>query len=358
MRAEIVACAVFVAACGTSFEVSDETAPGNGPPAPAPIGPESHVTVLATLDMPAIAIAVDDENVYWTEGAQLPPMGTTPWPAALACSKSDCGSPTVLGYATDISSSGAADGFMPPFITVDRTNVYWASSHGGASTIVSCAIGGCGASPTTIFAPWGISGLGVGQGTMIWTSPTGVAKCSPEECSATATELAPSPGDRVVIDGDDVYWSSGTRIERCTLAGCTTPTIVTSHADAMFTVDANNVYWHASGGGVMKCAKENCAQPEVLVDGAVSWIGAPVDMVADGRNVYWISEGWVLECAVGGCDDKPTRIDTPYWDGSDRPNRLALDDSSLYWTTGNLFTGTVDGKWSHSGGAVMKRMPK
>ena len=126
----------------------------------------------------------------------------------------------------------------------------------------------------------------------------------------------------------------------------------------MFSVDAKNVYWFLENVGVMKCSKDDCTSPELLSAGVDAWNGMPVDMVSDGKNLYWINGNWVLECAVDGCGGAPTRVDLPYWSDDDMPNRLAVDDTSLYWTTGNVHTGFAGTEWSHCGGAVMKRTPK
>ena len=78
------------------------------------------------------------------------------------------------------------------------------------------------------------------------------------------------------------------------------------------------------------------------------------NLVSDGTTLYWVSGGWVLKCGVDGCGGKPTRIDTPYWDSDHYPNRVAVDDKSVYWTTGRPVMGTINGVWLRSGGTVMK----
>lgn len=88
---------------------------------------------------------------------------------------------------------------------------------------------------------------------------------------------------------------------------------------------------------------------------------SPIALAADGHNVYWLNWGTmatsgtgghdlpavtsvlsaqVLECAVGGCNNRPTVLATLPAAGDVgglpvAPSALAVDSTNVYWTTGN-----------------------
>ncbi len=364
MRARLVWGAALWAAISACGGVSFEPRPGDPTPADAgaiPMAIEGGraptITPLAELEMPALAIALDATNVYWTSGAYTPPADATPWPIAMHCPKSGCASPTILAYATGLGTlEGPSDRYAPRFIAVDRTRVFWSSSDDSATTVAACAIGGCSDAPSTLLSTAELWGLGVADGETVWADSV-VSACRPDDCAATTDVIAGGAPATMKLDGDQVYWADANAIRGCPVSGCVEPTVVVGVPEVTaFAVDATNVYWRAEAG-LMACAKHGCTTPRLLVaDDECD--GGFVDMVADGLHVFWITGNSVFECAVSGCGGEPTRIDTPYWDATDRPNRLAVDDESLYWTTGALFTGSSGGKWLHAGGKVMKRTPK
>jgi hypothetical protein len=86
-------------------------------------------TTIATGGQSPLALAVDANNVYWTDTATN---------TVARCAISGCGnSPTVL-------AAGLAS---PNQIATDSVNVYWTNYNDG--TVMKCAVGGCGA-PTVV----------------------------------------------------------------------------------------------------------------------------------------------------------------------------------------------------------------
>jgi hypothetical protein len=79
-------------------------------------------------------IAVDANNVYWTQ--------TAPTGGAYQCAKAACATTLVTLAAGRNGAEGIAS---------DGTDVYWADSVG----VVKCAIGGCGGVPTVVAASAG-----------------------------------------------------------------------------------------------------------------------------------------------------------------------------------------------------------
>jgi hypothetical protein len=100
--------------------------------------PASGPTLLMTPTAAGSeALAVDDQNIYWTNGN---PAG---YGSVMQCAKASCGT-TVTVLASGRSS--------PMGIAVDATDVYWVESG-----IYKCAIGGCGGTPTRV-APGLVAG--------------------------------------------------------------------------------------------------------------------------------------------------------------------------------------------------------
>jgi hypothetical protein len=129
------------------------------------------------------SFAADDQNFYWVfDGVGTPgdpktgPTTNYANGGVYQCPVSDCSNPTTL--ATYASWLGGGK------LAIDGTNVYWstADAAGYSGTIVECAIGGCGGSPTSIattketYPPgsegsYAAPGLAVDSAHIYWTDP-------------------------------------------------------------------------------------------------------------------------------------------------------------------------------------------
>jgi hypothetical protein len=92
-------------------------------------GPSGAVALINPEYAGSQAIAVDAENLYWTNGN--PDVGSVQ-----QCRKTDCAA-SVITLASGRNA--------PTGIAVDATDVYWV--EGGS--VYRCAIGGCGGNPAT-----------------------------------------------------------------------------------------------------------------------------------------------------------------------------------------------------------------
>lgn len=111
---------------------------------------------------------------------------------------------------------------------------------------------------------------------------------------------------------------------------CPPETIIDGlHQVTALAVDATNVYYAIESGptgDVWQCAKSGC-------NGAPIRLGPGRSLhlvVADGR-VYWgdFSEGKVVACAIGGCDEAPTTLVS----NQTQIRGLATDGVDLFWNT-------------------------
>ena len=120
-------------------------------------------------------------------------------------------------------------------------------------------------------------------------------------------------------------------------------------------VDASSVYWTTTGtqwgsdGTVMKCAAGGCDnQPTLLAAG----LPIPYVITADQTSVYWVDIGngfmygpdtAIRKCASQGCGQSPASLFTGI-----QPEALAVGAGKLFWTSGgagqdSLWTSAVDG---------------
>jgi hypothetical protein len=142
----------------------------------------------------------------------------------------------------------------------------------------------------------------------------------------------------IAVDSTSVYWANygGGQIRSCAKAGCNMqPSTLASNQNAPYSiaVDGTNAYWNTFGTqSIMKCAVGGCSNtPTSLATGQAS----VYSVATDGTNVYWATTGnggEIRKCAVGGCSNTPTAVTSA---GSVAPYFVAVDSSSVYWTSAN-----------------------
>lgn len=321
------------------------------------VAPQPAAELIASTSVPAYAITVDDENVYWTQGYWGSGSTFPSYPMVLQCDKKNCQTPIVLGNGNDV----------PLSIAVDEANVYWSSdsqwllglpSQTPSPGLFTCAIGGCAQTPQKI-----AEGLAHGVVThaeqLFWVDGGAVADCVAGSCSSSTVMLAPAKGT-LRTDGDYAYWSTDSAIMRCRLGatGCLSPPVVvvpdTPSSGGMlatyrtFTMDGANLYW-ISHGEVRSCPKDGCSSPITLMPDFDTFAQC---IATDGVNVYWTAPNALVRCPVSGCA-KPIRVYVDYEHTPD-PNCLALDATNVYWTTGDI-TGYCEGP---CGGGSIMTLPK
>lgn len=194
-----------------------------GPILSVPLQGGTEVTLAAATQ--ANALAVDGQNLYWTDTnlvIQLTLSG---------------------GSAVTLSST---QGSSPWGVAVDAQSVYWTDSAAGA--VMKVAIGG--GTPTTLAT--GQSGptvMTVDATSVYWLDRVGLKK-APVGGGATVTlstvaSLPPYGSAGIAVDATQVYWTSYATpaVLRVGLGGGTPVTLSSGGEPMGLAIDANSVFW-------------------------------------------------------------------------------------------------------------------
>ena len=207
--------------------------------APDPVG------VTTTVSTDVYSLAVDDENLYWSENSKQ----------IFSAHKFGTGeSPSVIWDG----------GVMANAVATDGTRVYFTASDGFLHGILPD-----GGSGFSIGAGGGAASLGVvlNGGSVYWTVDD---TAHGEVWGATTSNLSPYGiateqqfPTWLAADGTSVYWFTGTNsiINACTISDCTPTVVATSPLAHAIVVDDVAIYWtdpNALGnasGAIFKLAK-------------------------------------------------------------------------------------------------------
>jgi hypothetical protein len=349
---------------GAAYDVTIQTQPTgptctvfNGSGAAGPYEPSLVVTcgrtpvATATGQSSPVSIAVDKNNVYWTDEYPYQGFGGGVIGPAVVKAPLDGGAPTVLAASP-----------APSGIAVDDTYVYWTDQLGG-NGVMRVPIDG-GATVTLVHGnldggqPYQATAITLDANNVYFTSPygpsAGYVMSVPKDGGAPFVIASGQgyPDWGLAVDATNVYWvNSGTnaiyyRDSAVMMAPITgvpdggSPTILASYpvanAPNQVAVDSTNVYWANSSGTVMKIPKAGGC-PVTLASGQGN---APWGLAVDGTNVYWTDEGYTSGTVMtvpiaGGCVT-----------GLAAGNNLlgiAVDSTNVYWVDQGCGSGSCTG---------------
>lgn len=315
-------------------------------------------------------IAIDGTSVYWTTA------GTTNGTVMKApLSGVPVGSaPTTLASGQNLPLP-YPEGF-PHGITVDGTSVYWTTAGTLVNsytdgTVMKVPLSGVpdGGTPTMLVANQSLPlGIAVDGTSVYWTNyDSGQIQKMPLTgvlLSGTPTTLAPATyPEGIAVDRTAVFWIDGSgTIVTAPLSGVPDggsiglgDTLPTTGIARGIALGGSSLYWTDADGVGMVVLNEN-ALPTTIASGQNT-----AAIVVDDTSVYWTSlgtaandyaDGAVMRAPLSGVPDggSPTTLAS----GQQNPTAIALDSTSVYWTT----YGTCSEDGGVCTGAVQKLSPK
>jgi hypothetical protein len=245
-------------------------------------------TTLLTLPVSDFAggIAVDTTNVYATVSTGVPDASTS---YVMSCATNGCDGGVVL-------AGGQQQMFA---IAIDTNNVYWTDFAAG--NVMSCAKTGCNGTPTTIASgqngPWGIAVDGT---TVYWGNTglngdagAGLMSCPTTGCDGGVTQLATYATIAVAARNGQVYFTIGTGVGGYVMKiasdGGLVPLSGLEEQPDNLALDDTNVYWtnDINPGYVRECNVNGCCQtPRDIAEQ-----NTPRGIAVDSTHIFWANGG-------------------------------------------------------------------
>ena len=298
--------------------------------------PGHELTVLAALGGAAYTLQIDSTSAY-----------------VLLTSNDTSDSTTILQVPLTggVPVTLASDPQYGVNIAVSAAAVYWVDPSGPPSDasfstgqVMSVPLGG-GATTTVAGDQGGPNGVAVDSSGVYWIDANqcvGQPSCS----GLTGAVLTLPPGgttpvvlatvltspDTLALDATNVYWgTTDGRVMKVLKSGGTSTTLAFYRASVQnLVVDASNVYWTTGTGDIMETP---------IVGGSSTALVAVrtriMGVAVDSTSLYWIAydgegTGAARARAEGGAGGgTPTTL----WSGSDTPEAIQIDATSVYFTT-------------------------
>jgi hypothetical protein len=265
--------------------------------------PGTGLVKLATgLRRQPHAVAVDANNVYWTN------MGTPPGPGSVMKV------PVCGGEATTL----AAERGVPQYIASDSTSVYWTEGSAGevgalAPLVMKVPIdGGALVTLASVPNPLAACGIAVDATSVYWGTmtsqnldPAPIALMKVPIGGGTPTTLASDafPGAfgsqcGIAVDATSVYWTTQQSILKVPLQGGAVTTLLSFSeflAPTAIALNSTSLFWTSQGG----------VGPQVLMKvplggGVPTTLASPEDRLSDlgaygislgATSAYWVAFG-------------------------------------------------------------------
>jgi hypothetical protein len=142
--------------------------------------------------------------------------------------------------------------------------------------------------------------------------------------------------EELAVDATNVYWSdTAGDISSHPLLGGATVLITAGASPYDLVALAGEVYW-TGDAGVFRCAANTACTPSPYYAEAISAFG---NLAINATTLYWTtgnSPGAVRKCALGATCAAPTT----FVDGVDTPSYIVVDAAHSYWLQGSS-VGTV-----------------
>jgi hypothetical protein len=262
-------------------------------------------TTLASGQSSVNAIAVDDENVYWTDSGPFFPPGPLVYSGKVMKIAKSGGTPVTLASHRDVTE----------YLALGSRDLYWLEGDFVAS--------GGGAEVTTHVMKMPKSG----------GSPIQFALSAPPYFI---------PGAVLAVDATSVYWNNFFDLVKAPLGGGT-PTTLVSPPDGGSSLQTIGLAVNSTTvfAALLECSGM-CGATDQLwsvpkAGGVVTTLASGLDpeiVVADDTTVYWIDTGATSGPPLqGSILTVPTTGGIPTTLATNQENAypLVVDSSSLYW---------------------------
>ncbi len=232
-------------------------------------------TTLASNQLMAHAIVVDDKNVYWLGG----------------------GTDTGNGFVRSVPKAGGttttlASGLTDlAYIAVDDSNLYWTGGDAGDGRLMSMPK--TGGTPTALASGGTFIGIAVDATNVYFSSFSSFYVSKVPKAGGTSSTIGPYGNYPAGISLNDsyVFWANDNTdgsIAKVAKSGGQGGILASAQASPTSTAaDASNVYWTLSDAGtILKIPVEGGTITTV-----VSGQSKPACVTVDGDNLYWIGSG-------------------------------------------------------------------
>jgi hypothetical protein len=299
--------AVALAACVPALPGSALGGGAGGSEGSVTIAGASEFVFVGNAGLPR-NLAVDSSYVYWAN---------TNLPALMKVRVDGGAGPTVLAPLLGIET----------WVAVDGQNVYWSDGAPYPTTIFKMALTG-GAPTALATSPGAVRELVVNGAAVYWTSAETVMKV---DLAGGAPAVLAQGGFSfdIAVDDRNVYWSGGDSpsyfnvIAKVSVSGGAPVELVRGPFVLNFRSDSMFLYWlDGNLGGLMRMGVDG-GVPEL----AFPVPGGTVSLAIDSSGVYWADPNGTVFAGVLASQSQRTIGNT----GSLPASAVTTDAKNVYW---------------------------